>query len=151
MIKLADYLSKIELNDIAKYSVKIGDVYRIKMDNTNGITPKPGDEYRNKFFVVLGFDSEGNAYGGVIINSQINKYVPQSIQDWHMPVKCSKYHFLSHDSFVDCSKLKNVSLDKFGEWEFKGQMDEEDIQLIIATVKDSPNETPKKLAMYGLL
>lgn len=67
MIKLADYLSKIELNDIAKYSVKIGDVYRIKMDNTNGITPKPGDDSRNKFFVVLGFDSEGNAYGGVII------------------------------------------------------------------------------------
>lgn len=150
MIKLADYFSKNELNDIAKQTIKVGNVYRIKMDYTNGIIPKPGDDSRNKFFVVLGFDSDGNAYGGVIINSVINKNVPQSIQDWHMPIKCSKYHFLSHDSFVDCSKLKQVSIEKFGQWEFKGTIDEDDVQLIIATVKDSPNETPKHLAMYGL-
>ena len=150
MIKLADFLSKSELDNIAKQAIRIGDVYRIEMNRANGITPKPGDDSRNKFFVVLGFDTEGNAYGGVIINSVINKNVPQSIQDWHMPIKCSKYHFLSHDSFVDCSKLKNVSLEKFEKWEFKGRMDDEDVQLIIATVKGSPNENPKHLAMYGL-
>lgn len=127
MIKLADFLSKSELDNIAKQAIRIGDVYRIEMNRANGITPKPGDDSRNKFFVVLGFDAEGNAYGGVIINSEINKNVPQSIQDWHMPIKCSKYHFLSHDSFVDCSKLKNVSLEKFEKWEFKGRMDDEDV------------------------
>ena len=150
MIKLADFLSKSELDNIAKQAIRIGDVYRIEMNRANGITPKPGDDSRNKFFVVLGFDAEGNAYGGVIINSVINKNVPQSIQDWHMPIKCSKYHFLSHNSFVDCSKLKSVSLEKFEKWEFKGRMDDEDVLLIIATVKGSPYENTKHLAMYGL-
>lgn len=119
MIKLADFLSKSELDNIAKQAIRIGDVYRIEMNRANGITPKAGDDSRNKFFVVLGFDAEGNAY-------------------------------LSHDSFVDCSKLKSVSLEKFEKWEFKGRMDDEDVQLIIATVKGSPNENPKHLAMYGL-
>ena len=46
--------------------------------------------------------------------------------------------------------MKSVSLEKFEKWEFKGRMDDEDVQLIIATVKGSPNENPKHLAMYGL-
>ena len=150
MIKLADFLSKDNFKEIAKHTIKIGDVYRINMDYTNGIVPKAGDQSRNKFFVVLGFDSEGNAYGGVIINSEINKNVPKSIQDWHMPIKCSKYRFLSHDSFVDCSKLKHASITKFNEWIYKGEIWREDVDLIIATIKESPNETKKHLAMYGL-
>ena len=150
MIKLADYISKNNLSELTKHTIEVGDVYRIKMDQTNGIVPKAGDDYSNKYFIVLGFDTEGNAYGGVIINSGINRNVPQSIQDWHMPIKCSKYNFLSHDSFVDCSKLKHAPIAKFGGWEFKGKIEEEDVKLIIATIKESPNETPKHLAAYGL-
>ena len=45
---------------------------------------------------------------------------------------------------------KKISM-KLPDATWSNKMDEEDIQLIIATVKDSPNETPKKLAMYGLL
>lgn len=56
--------------------IKIGDVFRITMNKANGITPKPGDNSRDKFFVVLGFDENGNVYGGVIFNSYININLP---------------------------------------------------------------------------
>lgn len=150
MTKLFDILDEHSTRAIAKDSIKVGNVYRIKMDERNGIKPKAGDSSRNKFFIVLGFDSEGNAYGGVIINSNINQNIPQSMKDWHMPIKCSKYSFLEHDSFVDCSKLKTVSIEKFGKWQFLGVFSLDDVKLITATVKDSPNETKEHLAMFGL-
>lgn len=150
MTKLFDILDEHSTRAIAKDSIKVGNVYRIKMDERNGIKPKAGDSSRNKFFIVLGFDSEGNAYGGVIINSDINQNIPQSMKDWHMPIKCSKYSFLEHDSFVDCSKLKTVSIEKFGKWQFLGVFSLDDVKLITATVKDSPNETKEHLAMFGL-
>lgn len=150
MTKLFDILDENSAKNIAKKSIKIGNVYRIKMDRQNGIKPKPGASSRNKFFIVLGFDNEGNAYGGVIINSNINPNIPQTMKDWHMPIKCSKYGFLEHDSFVDCSKLKTANIDKFGKWQFLGIFSLEDVNLIIETVRESPNETKEHLAMFGL-
>ncbi len=150
MTKLFDLLNNDSIKSITQKSIEIGNVYRIQMDKSNGITPKPGDTSRNKFFVVLGFDEEGNIYGGVIINSNINQRVPDSVKDWQMPIKQSKYKFLDYDSFVDCSKLKCTSIDKFGKWQFIGTILQEDIDLIIGTIKESPNETPEHLALFGL-
>lgn len=150
MTKLFDLLNNDSIKSITQKSIEIGNVYRIQMDKSNGIIPKPGDTSRNKFFVVLGFDEEGNIYGGVIINSNINQRVPDSVKDWQMPIKQSKYKFLDYDSFVDCSKLKCTSIDKFGKWQFIGIILQEDIELIIGTIKESPNETPEHLALFGL-
>lgn len=150
MTKLSDLLDDDSLKDIAQKTVKVGDVFRIKMNQQNGITPKKGDDSRKKFFVVLGFDSDGNIYGGVIINSNINQNVPQAVRDWHMPIKCSKYDFLEYDSFVDCSKLKSASIDKFHTWKYLGIIESEDVELIIGTIKESPNETLEHLASFGL-
>lgn len=87
MIKISDALDEDGLSQLAARTVKIGDVYEITMTEANGIKPKPGDASRDKYFVVLGFDSEGVAYGGVIINSQINKNLPGYIKMYHMPIK----------------------------------------------------------------
>ena len=57
-------------------SINIGDVYLLNLDQNNGITPKNGDTTRNKFFIVLGFDSEGDVIGGLVINSKINYNLP---------------------------------------------------------------------------
>lgn len=150
MTKLSDLLDDNSLKAIAKKTIKVGDVFRINMDQRNGIIPKKGDDSRNKFFIVLGFDSEGNIYGGVIINSNINQNIPQAVKDWQMPIKCSKYTFLEYDSFVDCSKLKSASANKFSTWKYLGSVESEDVELIIGTIKESPNETQEHLAMFGL-
>lgn len=71
-MKISDALNEEEISRLAIRTVKVGDVYEITMNEVNGIKPKPGDYSRDKYFIVLGFDSNGVAYGGVIINSQIN-------------------------------------------------------------------------------
>lgn len=150
MTTLFEMLNNDSIKAIAKNTVKVGDVYRIKMDERNGIKPKAGDKSRNKYFIVLGFDSEGNAYGGVIINSQINPNIPQSMKNCHLHIECSKYSFLDHDSYVDCSKLKIANIEKFGKWQYLGFFSLEDVQLITTTIQGSPNETKEHLAMFGL-
>jgi len=150
MTKLSDLLDEDSMKDITRNTIKVGNVFRIEMNQKNGIIPKKGDISRHKFFIVLGFDSDGNIYGGVIINSNINQHVPQSVRDWQMPIKCSKYSFLEYDSFVDCSKLKSASADNFSTWKYLGFIELEDVELIIGTIKESPNETPEHLAVFGL-
>ena len=150
MTTLFEMLNNDSIKAIAKNTVKVGDVYRIKMDERNGIKPKAGDKSRNKYFIVLGFDSEGNAYGGVIINSEINPNIPQSMKKCHLHIECSKYSFLDHDSYVDCSKLKIANIEKFGKWQYLGFFSLEDVQLITTTIQGSPNETKEHLAMFGL-
>lgn len=149
-MKISDTLSGEELSRLASRTVRIGDVYEIKMTEANGIKPKPGDKSRNKYFVVLGFDSNGIAYGGVIINSQINKNLPGYIKMYHMPIRQSKYPFLRYDSFVDCVQLKMAYPHKFNEWDYLGEIDERDVELIIGTIKESPRESAEHLAQFGL-
>lgn len=149
-MKISDALNAEELSRLALKTVKVGDVYEITMNAENGITPKPGDISRDKYFVILGFDVDGIAYGGVIINSQINKNLPGYIKMYHMPIKRSKYPFLRYDSFVDCLQLKRVYPLKFNEWNFLGEIDDEDIELIIGTIRESPRESQEHLAQYGL-
>lgn len=150
MTNISDLLSSDNLKALAKQSIKVGNVYRIKMTEANGIKPKAGDASRNKFFVVLGFDNESNVYGGVIINSAVNKNIAPAIKYLQMPIKCGRYGFLSHDSFVDCSKLKVAHIEKFKSWKFLGEMLEEDVGLIIGTIKESPVETAVRLSKFGL-
>lgn len=149
-MKISDALSPEALSQLAAKTVSVGDVYEITMTEANGITPKAGDSSRDKYFVVLGFDSEGIAYGGVIINSQINKNLPAHIKMYHMPIKCAQYSFLKHDSFVDCVQLKRAFPQKFNEWNFLGKISDYDVSLIIGTIKESPRESPAHLAQFGL-
>ena len=53
--------------------ITLGDVYRIKMNQNDGITPKGNDSYRYKYIIIIGYD--GNNYYGAVtsgINIKIN-------------------------------------------------------------------------------
>lgn len=139
------------LQNMVRQTVDVGDVFLVEMDRSDGITPKDGDETRKKFFVVLGFDDEGNAYGGVIINSRINQQMNQVVKDYHMPIKCAKYAFLKYDSFVDCLQLKTAPLAKLTSGNYKGKIDAEDTELIIGTLKSSPIEKAARLKKFGII
>ncbi len=150
MMKISDALNDEELLRLARQTVGIGDVYRMKMTETNGIKLKDGADSRNKYFVVLGFDNKGIAYGGVIINSKINQNLPAHLKMYHMPLLKAKYEFLDHNSFVDCVSLKRAFPEKFSQWQYLGKIDEYDVELIIGTIKESPRENVAHLALYGL-
>lgn len=94
-----------QLQNLLLDTVEEGEVYRLCLTKEEGIIPKnKGDEGRKKFFVVVGKDQEGNAIGFVLINSEINKHLPESRRKLHYLLKASEYEFLGdQDRFVDCS------------------------------------------------
>lgn len=70
------------------------------MSQGDGITPKGGNDTRPKYFIVLGFDEQGNIYGGVVVNSKLNHNLPSTITGYYMPLKCNVYTFLKYDSLI---------------------------------------------------
>lgn len=68
-------------------TVKVGDVYEMTTTEANGIKLKTGDSSIDNYFIILGFDSNGIAFGGVIINSQINENFPAHLKMYHIPIK----------------------------------------------------------------
>ena len=151
MMKFSDLLDGDDAERILLSNINVGDVFRINMGRETGIVPKVGDESRNKFFIVLGFDDYGNAYGGVVINSKINSRIPYEAQMLHMPISKDKYDFLTHNSFVDCSELMVVKREKVATWRYLGHVEEEDTELITETIKSSPFESEARLAQFGLV
>lgn len=133
-------------------TIEIGQIFRIKADESNDITPKAGMMFRPKYFVVMGFDNQGNIYGGVVFDSEINRdFVSHDFEDFFLPIPCSKYNFLEHDSFIDCRKMKPSTLEKLLEGEFCGDIVQDDYQNVVKLLKMSPRETYVHLKTFGLI
>lgn len=148
---LSDSLSLDMLKKLADASIEKGNVYRIEMDESNGVTQKnPEDASRYKYFIVLGFDNAGNVYGGVIMNSEINKFMPSAIVQLQIPVQRVHYPFLKHDSYVNCADIKEVNISKFSEWQYLGKVGSVDFDIICEAVRKSPVMTKANLQRFGL-
>lgn len=144
---LGDLADKLTQN-----SINIGDVHLLNLDQNNGITPKSGDTTRNKFFIVLGFDNEGNVIGGLVINSKINYKLPPSVTDYQLPVSVEQFPFLEHNSFVNCSKIIVAKRSKFNKTTYRGEIsDTEMMELIINTIKESPTVNKMQLKEFGIV
>ena len=81
---LADSLSKTNISKLIGSVVEEGDVYRMCLDGREGIVGKDGAGSRNKFFVLIGKDSEGNAFGFFLINTNINPSLPEVRKQKHI-------------------------------------------------------------------
>lgn len=144
---LGDTADKLTQN-----SINIGDVHLLNLDQNNGITPKSGDTTRNKFFIVLGFDNDGNVIGGLVINSKINYKLPPSVTDYQLPVSVQQFPFLEHNSFINCSKIIVAKRSKFNKTTYRGEIsDTEMMELIINTVKESPTVNKMQLKEFGIV
>jgi len=131
--------------------IKIGDVFCVTMNKANGVVPKPGDTSRDKFFVVLGFDNDGNVYGGVIFNSFINMNLPPNVRAMQHLIKGESYDFLSYDSYIDCSSIKIVKKNKLLKSTSLGTLDEEDINLVCDKIKSNSRINKAELKRFGLI
>lgn len=148
---LSDFLPQDILKKLADASIEKCNVYRIEMDESNGITPKHAeDTSRHKYFIVLGFDNAGNVYGGVIMNSEINKYMPSTLKPLQIPIQSFRYPFLKHDSYVNCADIKEVNISKFSAWQYLGKVDRADFNIICEAVRNSPVMTKANLQRFGL-
>lgn len=157
MNSLKDSLSGNSLSELVFSQVHIGDVFRMHLGAEEGVRGKHADDDgRNKYFVVLGFDNVGNAVGFVLIDSEINRFLPQKRKDMHYPLKASTYSFLGgKNRFVDCSDLKEISRSRFVELfsvdSLKGSLTVEDVSLIKAAVVSYEDAQPKQLKRFGLI
>lgn len=131
--------------------IKIGDVFCVTMNKANGVVPKPGDASRDKFFVVLGFDNDGNVYGGVIFNSFINMNLPPNVQVMQHLIKGESYDFLSYDSYIDCSSIKIVKKNKLLKSTSLGTLEEKDITLVCDKIKSNSRINKAELKRFGLI
>lgn len=122
--------------------IKAGDVYRIKMDNKDGITPKDADEYRCKYIIILGYDGD-SFYGAVATNTKDHPLVPAAFQ---YPIELNKYK-----CFANCYKLHEVSEKRLTKDCYMGNISEEDIELIIGCVKTSPMISRKTLEKFRII
>lgn len=113
--------------------VSIGDVVIGELFLSDGITPKNGDSSRMKMLVILGIDSEGNYIGSVVINSEIKS---RNIESQY-PISHKSYHFLKHQSFVNCDNLLTLKADRVNSFTFLGKIDASDLEYIRKTVIDS--------------
>lgn len=137
---------------IVQRNIEVGDVHLLNLDKSNGITPKNGEAARDKFFIVLGFDEEGNVIGGLVINSNINYNLPPSVTDYMLPVTRVQMPFLEHNSFVNCSKIITAKRSKFSKTTYRGEVSDKGmIELIINTVKESPTVSQKLLKEFGII
>ena len=151
MTILGDILGDVG-DKLAQDKIKVGNVYLINLDQQNGITPKNGDLTRDKFFIVLGLDNEGNVIGGLVINSKINYNLPSSVTDYQLPIKVEQCPFLKYNSFVNCSKIIVANKAKFTKNTYRGEIsDPEFIDLLINTVKESPTVNTKLLKRFGFI
>lgn len=150
MTNFGDLLGDLA-DELTQNSINIGDVHLLNLDQNNGITPKSGDTTRNKFFIVLGFDNEGNVIGGLVINSKINYKLPPSVTDYQLPVSVEQFPFLEHNSFINCSKIIVAKRSKFNKTTYRGEIsDTEMMELIINTVKESPTVNKMQLKKFGI-
>ena len=139
-------------DELTQNSINIGDVHLLNLDQNNGITPKSGDTTRNKCFIVLGCDNEGNVIGGLVINSKINYKLPPSVTDYQLPVSVEQFPFLEHNSFINCSKIIVAKRSKFNKTTYRGEIsDTEMMELIINTIKESPTVNKMQLKEFGIV
>lgn len=151
MTSFGDLLGDLA-DELTQNSINIGDVHLLNLDQNNGITPKSGDTTRNKYFIVLGFDNEGNVIGGLVINSKINYKLPPSVTDYQLPVSVEQFPFLEHNSFINCSKIIVAKRSKFNKTTYRGEIsDTEMMELIINTVKESPTVNKMQLKEFGIV
>ncbi len=115
------------------------------------------DARKNKFLIIVGQTEDALLIGHVLINSLINEnYAPTpELQTLHMPIYAKDYDFLSHDSYIDCSRLYDIEYNKIEtiyitpSGGYKGVLTQNDISSLKYMIKNSPTIEKKTKGKYG--
>jgi len=123
--------------------IRLGDIYRIKMDNNDGITPKENDKYRYKYIIIIGSD-KNTIYGAVVTNTKDHHLVPIEFQ---YPISLQGYN-----CYVNCYKLYELTSKRLASDCYQGNiLNTNDYELIVETVKTSRLISKNKLRKFGLI
>lgn len=131
--------------------IKPGDIFKIKANEKNGITPKDGGPFWPKHFIALGKLADGRMFCCAVFDSEINRdYIHPDYQSFFLPVKAGQYPFLTHDSYIDCLEMKYATPGKLLSGKPEGRLTDKDLSAVLELVRQSPKHDFVKLSMYGL-
>lgn len=156
MVNLKDLLSEESLENLTASQAVEGAVFRMHLGTDEGVKGKNlGDNGRNKYFIVLGHDAEGNAIGFVLVDTNINPHLPKKRQDAHYKILAKDNVFLNGvDRYVDCSDFKVISKKRFselfGKEKAKGTVDNASLKAIKEMTSNYEDASPKMLKRFGL-
>ena len=143
-----------DINALKELSIRSGSVFYMRFYPKDNVVPKfAGDEYRDKYFVILGKDSDGSYIALSLINSEINANLKTRIGLYQHQIKQEDYSFLQgKDRYVDCYSIKEVSVSRILELgEYKGVLNDDDLAKVIELVNSSPVISVAILKQYSLL
>lgn len=139
-------------DDFSKRAICPGSVLRIHVTST---TPP-----KVKRLVVLALCGDQACVGYLLLNSHINpNYFPTAkLRALHLPLKkTADRNYLDHDSFLDCSTIHNIDLNKLKEIisndprRHIGKLNDTDLDQAIETVKNAPTIPKKQKEKYNLI
>jgi len=137
--------------DNSSNDIKVGDIFLIKANEENRITPKDWEEYRLKYFAVLGFYPDGSVFGCVVFDSILNLgCIPPDDIEFYLPISKGSYNFIKHDSFLDCHELKPTNPQKLLNGKYMGRLTDIHLRKAKELISMSPHTNFIQLRMFGL-
>lgn len=104
--------------------------------------------------------SGDKAYAGYLfLNSQINPNVfpTARLRAFHLPLEAAGREYLDHDSYLDCSDIKDMDLNRLKEIIFRdpsqhiGKLNEIDLETAKEKLKNAPTISKKQKEKYALI
>jgi hypothetical protein len=150
MQQIGDFFSAEFRKNQAEINLKVGAVLRY--ENQKSIPPKI------KIVIVVGFDLDNVLLAFVFVNSEINPnlFYSSRLKDLHLLLEAEKRSYLSHNSFVDCSQIKEEEIEFVKTRMIEntsthiGNLNEIDLEYVLNTLKSSFTISPKQKSKFGL-
>ena len=151
MTDFSDLFPQSFKDDFAERNIQIGSVIRVFVKDT---TPP-----KVKYFIVIGFSEDKVLLGTVFINSAINQNVfnTEYLRGLNIPLDAQMHDFIDHNSFIDCSDIKERSLVEIKHLLSndpecsKGIISEETMKIISTTLANASTISLSKKRKFGIL
>jgi hypothetical protein len=151
MTDLSDLFPQSFRDDFAERNIQVGSVIRVFVKDT---TPP-----KVKYFIIIGFSDDEVLLGTVFINSAINQNVfnTEYLKGLNIPLDAQMYDFIDHNSFVDCSDVKERSFIEIKQLLSndpecsKGIISEETMKIISTTLANASTISLTKKRKFGIL
>ena len=112
-----------------------------------------------KRLVVLAISGDNACVGYLFLNSRINPNVfpTAGLRSLHLPFEAASRDYLDHDSYLDCSDIKDMDLDELKKIisrdpnQHIGELNDTDLKTAKETVKNAPTISKKQKEKYDLI
>ncbi len=149
MTDLSDFFPQYYRDDFAERNIQKGSIIRVFVRDT---TPP-----KIKRFIVIGFSQDKVLLGTVFINSEINSkiFTTEELRSLHISIDAANNDFIDHDSFIDCSSIRERSYDEIKQLLskdtecLKGIVSETTMSIITETITNAKTISVKQKRKFG--